>query len=90
MGSHLIPFLPDLAALSHFILSIWVVSLSMIFGLSTFTYALTTLSSVYGWMVGLLTFLISYYMLRFYADIVLNMQAFLPPLSFCLGLSLDP
>ena len=45
----------------------------MIFGLSTFTYALTTLSSVFGWLVGLLTFLISYYMLRFYADIVLNM-----------------
>jgi len=63
----------SIATISHFVLIIWVVSLSLIFSLSLFAFTTHSLSSVYGWLVGMVTFMISFFVLRVYADIILNM-----------------
>lgn len=63
----------SIATIAHFVLIIWVVSISMVFSFSLFTYTTHALGSVYGWLVGMVTFMISFFILRVYADIILNM-----------------
>lgn len=60
------------SAISHFIVKIWVYAVSLLFGLSILTYSVNSVGTIYGWAAGALTGLISYFVLQFYSNLILN------------------